>query len=220
MKSKRIILGVLAIVCISILGAISYKNSAYRTGTHQSWTTLPREKKARTILCPSWGHSCPSWAHRYDSKDVSFDTLTEESDLIALITVNGIERTYGADGFPFTDFNVTVDKAIYQTEKGQKFIIAMPGQETDTQIIEISGESLMTIGDKALVFCKNNGDGTYRILGGPQGRFAYEDGKLTSIELLTSTISSDEKSTGKIKNVKADKVVKQIEESIQKLDKH
>lgn len=97
MKSKRIILGISAIICIGILGGISYKNSAYRTGTHQSWTTLPREKKARTILCPSW-------AYNYDSEDGSFDTLTEKSDLIALITVNGIERTYGADGLPFTAF--------------------------------------------------------------------------------------------------------------------
>lgn len=44
MKSKRIILGISAIICIGILGGISYKNSAYRTGTHQSWTTLPMIK--------------------------------------------------------------------------------------------------------------------------------------------------------------------------------
>lgn len=213
MKSKRIILSILAIICISILGVISYQNSAYRKGTYQSWTSLPREQKARTILCPSWGRS-------YDSDDGSFDTMTKESDLIALITVNGIERTYGMEGLPFTEFNVSIDKPIYQAEKGGKFIIVMTGQETDTEIIEIPNDPLMMAGDKALVFCKKNDDGTYRILGGPQGRFAYKDGKLTSIELLTSIISSEDKSADKINNVKANKVFEQIEESIQKLDKH
>ena len=123
---------------------------------------------------------------------------------------------------PFTDFNVSVDEPIYHSEKGQKFIIVMTGQETDTEITELSDDPLMMAGDKALVFCKNNGDDTYRILDGPQGRFAYEDGKLTSMEVLTSAsaISNDEKSADKIKNVKADIVVKQIKESIKKLDKH
>lgn len=42
------------------------------------------------------------------------------------------------------------------------------------------------------------------------------------MEVLTSAsaISNDEKSADKIKNVKADIVVKQIKESIKKLDKH
>lgn len=212
MKSKRIILGVLSIICISILGVISYQNSNYRKGTYQSLTSIPREEKARTLLFPSWGTN-------YDSEDGSFDKMTEESDLIALITVKGIERTYGAEGIPFTEFNVSVDTPIYKTKKGEKFIIVMTGQETETDIIEIPSDPLMIEGDKALVFCKENTDGTYRILGGPQGRFAYADGKLTSIELLTSSISSDENVADKIKNVKADKVIKQIEDSIQKLDK-
>lgn len=70
---------------------------------------------------------------------------------------------------PFTDFNVSVDEPIYHSEKGQKFIIVMTGQETDTEITELSDDPLMMAGDKALVFCKNNGDDTYRILDGPQG---------------------------------------------------
>ena len=45
--------------------------------------------------------------------------------------------------------------------------------------------ALVSVGNvEILVFCKENADGTYRILGGPQGRLVYDDGTLNSISTV------------------------------------
>ncbi len=42
-------------------------------------------------------------------------------------------------------------------KKGEKFGIIMTGQETETTLVELSGDPLMVEGEKALVFCKKHG---------------------------------------------------------------
>jgi hypothetical protein len=46
---------------------------------------------------------------------------------------------------------------IYNVKKGEKFGIIMTGQETETTLVELSGDPLMVEGEKALVFCKKHG---------------------------------------------------------------
>lgn len=123
-------------------------------------------------------------------------------------------KMYLQEGLPFTEFDVSVDMPIYNAKKGEKFGIIMTGQETATDIVEIEDDPLMLQGEKALVFCKRNTDGTYRILGGPQGRLAYQDGKLTSVELLKTKGRGE--TADRIREVEVGKVVKQIEASVSK----
>lgn len=213
MKSKRIVLGAFGLACISVLGIISYNNSSYKNNVAQKEKSIPREKKAHTILCVSW-----AWG--YGDGSGSIDDMAENSDLIALITVDGVERVYAQEGLPFTEFNVCVDIPIYNVKKGEKFGIIMTGQETETTLVELSSDPLMVEGEKALVFCKKNTDGTYRILGGPQGRFVYQDGKLTSLELqLLKTRGGTTSTDGMIEDAEVDDVVGQIEGCLRKFGK-
>lgn len=179
-KLKRMIFCIIGIACIAILGVMAFDNNTSHKKFVKKEKSIPREKKTRTIITASWGDSYGS-----------IDEMTGESDFIALVTVDGIEKTYVEEEIPFTIYNVSVDVPVYQAKKEQKILIVMTGQETDNSIVEIASDPLMEAGDRMLVFCKKNEDGSYRISGGPQGRFIYKDGKVTSVRLRNVISNND-----------------------------
>lgn len=117
-----------------------------------------------------------SWAQGY--ADVA--DITQESDLIALVRVNKLVQT-GGEKIPHSIFEVKVLSPIYGCEKDEILKIYMTGGKTDDKIFEVEDDPLMEPGQEFLIFTQKNADGTCTVLGGPQGRLAYENEKLTSI---------------------------------------
>lgn len=119
-----------------------------------------------------------SWSYRYSD----FKEITAESDLIALIKVDGLAELHSDQNTPMSVYNVKVIEPVYNID-ADNFKIKMTGAETDDMIYEIDDDPLLKKDEEFLVFCKSNEDGSYRIIGGPQGRFTYTDGKLNSLYL-------------------------------------
>ena len=50
----------------------------------------------------------------------------------------------------------------------------MTGERTDEEVFELADDPLMASGEKWFIFARQNDNGTYTILTGPCGRFAYD----------------------------------------------
>ena len=159
----------------------------------------PREKEVR-YLSASW---------EYNYRDI--EEITKDSDLIALVTVQGVEDTLVESNTPYTIFAVEVSTPIYNSVEGECFFIYMTGSETKDRIVELIDDSLLQKGDEILVFCKKNPDGTYQIMSGPQGRLVYEDGKLSSLNTTNSRVKEvNTFSNINIQNADADLLIEEI----------
>jgi len=118
-----------------------------------------------------------SWMYGY----ADVEELTAHSDLIALIKVNGLLETVGGS-IPASVFEVNVTDGILGCTTGDVISIYMTGGKTGNQIFEVKSDPLMKKGQEFLIFARKNQDGTYTVLGGPQGRLVYANGLLNSLK--------------------------------------
>lgn len=168
-------------------------------------TNVQKQSKKVSYLSASW---------EYNYRDVQ--ELAQSSELIALAKITGVKETKQKLGdVPYTIYSAKVKQAIYGTEDGNTFDIYMTGGETKNEIMEIKDDPLPEKGDEVLVFCKKNEDGTYRILGGPQGRLVYEDGKLNSLSAVNENVrSANTASNIMIKDADAKDLIAEIQEYV------
>lgn len=131
-------------------------------------------------------YSDASWAYSY--KDLN--ELADKSDLIALVKIAGVNKEFQKDNIDFTTYNATVEDAIVNSEDNQNVILYMTGINNNTKHIEIRDDPLPNKDDEFLIFAKKNSDGTYTILGGPQGRLTYKDGKLNSLNHVSDRVGA------------------------------
>lgn len=122
--------------------------------------------------------------------DTYYENIQEialSSDIICVVKVLNVADTYYKTDYniPFTEFQVEVVKALKGADEGDAFRVLQTGISTDTMIFEIEDDPLLVIGDEYLIFGEYNNLGTVTILGGPQGRYIYED------EMISSLTSSD-----------------------------
>ena len=187
MKHKKMFIA-LAVVLAAGIGAVFYARGDHKT-------------KEVQYLSASWD---------YSYRDV--EEIARASDRIALVSVGNVENTFIDQSVPYTIFSVKVDTPVYNCEEGQEFSIYMTGAETDTKIMEIAGDPLLQPGDEILVFCKENPDGTYRILGGPQGRLVYDDGTLNSLSVVLAQEGEEGMLSGLIvENADARALIREIQ---------
>lgn len=118
-----------------------------------------------------------SWAHSYEN----VQELTKHSDVIAVVNVLGVDKTYEISGIPMTDYKVEVIIPVYGLEKSEQFLISQTGGILEKQIVEVSDDPLMDIGSEYFIFGRYNDVGTITLLGGPQGRFIHNNGKITNL---------------------------------------
>lgn len=125
--------------------------------------------------------SYTSVSSAYNYGDI--EELAQNSDLIALVKVKGLVAYEDVTAGPFSTYEVEVIEPIYQCETGDKVKIFMTGGQNRKERIEVNGDPLMEKGQEFLVFTTKNQKrtDTYSILGGPQGRLSYENGKLYSL---------------------------------------
>lgn len=152
-------------------------------------------------------YSSASWDYEYS--DIS--ELVSASDLIGKVEVGDVYKEYEVNGIPFTQYNLIVVKSIFNCEKGENIVLTMTGINNGEIKSEISDDTLLSKGDMILIFAKKSEDGTYYILGGPQGRFMYINGKLNSMNNVSSRVQNMKIN---IKDADEESVINEINSSI------
>jgi len=148
-----------------------------------------------------------SWAYNY--QDIA--EISRASDVVALVKVDGLGRSYEYEGVPFSEFKVTVLEGVYGSRTGGSLTILMTGMETNTRVVEVIDDPLMQVGEEFLVFCKANTDGTYQILGGPEGRLVYASGKLNSLAVVNERVRQANPDAGiRVENADAEAVMQEV----------
>lgn len=88
-------------------------------------------------------------------------------------------------------------------------------QGVENTVVEIDDDPLLQTGDKILVFCKENTDGTYRTLSGSQGRLIYSDGKLNSLNAVSAKVrEANSYSNILVQNADAEALIQEIKEYV------
>lgn len=148
-----------------------------------------------------------SWNYNY--KDV--EEIALQSDVIALVKVDGVKEILVQNDIPYTLFTVSVVTPVYNTNENDSFTIFMTGGDYNKKRVEIADDPLLEKGEVFLAFFTLNPDGTYQITGGPQGRLVYEDGKLSSLSPSNSKAHKENVfSNIKVENVDADLLIDEI----------
>lgn len=129
---------------------------------------------------PEYIYISASWIYGY--ADVA--DLTVHSDIIALIHVNELDSSQGGKA-PSSIYSVTVKEGLLGCESGDELHIFMSGARVDNQIYETTTDPLMQKNQEFLIFAQKNADGTCTVLGGPQGRLLYKNGKVNSLHNTT-----------------------------------
>lgn len=121
----------------------------------------------------------------YSYNYASVDELCNASDLVAVIQITDtMDTSETIDHIPMSDYQAAVLSAAKEDFNGQDISIKMTGGLSKSgRRMEIADDPLMEIGDQYLVFLKENQDGSYRILGGPAGRFVYNEKNDTATSL-------------------------------------
>ncbi len=133
-----------------------------------------------------------SWANYYET----FAELKAESDIIAVVEIKEVKNQYTVGDIPMTNFLTVVSEPIYGVEDSEEVVVVQTGGIINNQLFQIEDDPLMTPGEKYLIFGEKNDLGTITILGGPQGRYSYSEGKITNIFTTEINISNTRNATG------------------------
>lgn len=139
------------------------------------------------------GYEKPLLLASWDYKYSGVEELSSDCDIIAKVKVtsqtNGPKMT---SRLMSTIFTAKVEDLIYGFDEKEIDIFMTGGIDHDQKIIwEISDDPLMNIGDEFIVFADKNEDGTYTILGGPQGRFVIDNDCIYSLTEYNSAESAE-----------------------------
>jgi hypothetical protein len=163
---RRIALG-LAIATIALFSAVAYSTLGFQ---HPPSKTLTLDV---------------SWARSYD-----LTSLSREAELIVKGVVIG-ERALSEYDLSFTLHTVRVERVIkgsLPTESSETIIVLQTGGQVDGTMLEVSDDPLMKPGDTLILFLERYQQGfadklagtVFVPLGGPQGRFYLQSGRVYS----------------------------------------
>ncbi|MCL2052279.1 MAG: hypothetical protein FWG91_11235 [Lachnospiraceae bacterium] len=128
------------------------------------------DEQVQSLVLASWADSYPD-----------IKTLAKDSDFIGIVEITGeADRIIVPDGvdtnkgdaytIPLTVFSARVIEGIISDE--QELHIVMTGK---TGVMAIADDPLLKPGEIWMIFADRNENNTYAILGGPQGRFYYDE---------------------------------------------
>lgn len=148
-----------------------------------------------------------SWSYNYSD----LEELTQNSDLIARISVEDASCYTTNQGIPMTTYTVNIDLPIYGCMEDDSINLVMTGGPDDDVIFEIADDPLMNIDDDFIIFARQNDNGTYTILSGPQGRMSIENGLVSSLNVSNSQVRANNIGSNiSIQNVPLDDFVAEI----------
>lgn len=121
--------------------------------------------------------SMQSWAYSYPT----LAEMAEASDLVARTTVVAVQDWESPEGGnPWTEYRVRIDQPVKpSTGAPTEVVVKQPGVAEDPfPSSVVTGDPLMVVGDKAVLFLTAH-DGGYHVSGGPTGRIAIDGDALT-----------------------------------------
>ena len=149
-----------------------------------------------------------SWSYNYS--DV--EELTQNSDLIALISVEDLASYINDQELPMTNYTVNIDTPIYGCTEDDSINVVMTGGPDNGVIFEIADDPLMNINDNFIIFAHQNNDGSFTILSGPQGRMSIENGLVSSLNISNSRVQTyNVGSNISIQNVPLDDFIAEVQ---------
>lgn len=135
----------------------------------------------------TYDYASASWSKSYSS----LVELNNDSEIIGVVTITGIKNTeYINNKIPLTRFEAKVDYALKGCLTNDEIVITQTGINSGDYVFQIEDDPLMKVGNSYLIFGYENEANTVTILSGPQGRFVYEDDKVTSILLSDEYLSN------------------------------
>lgn len=151
-------------------------------------------------------------SNTYNYADVN--DLTDNSDCIAIVKIKDNGTKIGNGIIPETLYLAEVLKPVYNCEKGDELTIYMTGGEKDNRIFEVASDPLMKSGQKFMIFAQKNDDGTYTALSGSQGRMQYDDGKISSLNIVNKQVKEHSFSSIKLEGVPEDSFIDTVKKRI------
>ena len=133
---------------------------------------------------PSEGIAQASWPIRY----ATIAEITKDADLIVVASVNNIvgTREMGPELIT-TQFELTIDDVIKgSSSSGSKIIIQQTGGTVGEKSIRVSDDPLLQNDIKYILFLREFEPQKYVIVGGPQGRFIIQNGRVYSMIVVVS----------------------------------
>lgn len=121
-----------------------------------------------------------SWIYNY--KDVN--ELKESADLIVLGTVSDSvqEKSDEIDNdLIFTRSTIEITKVISGKADLKEVSVRQMGGHNGKEVVELEDDPLMKKGDEVILFLKEYETNKFKIIGGPQGRFIVDNGKVFSV---------------------------------------
>lgn len=166
MKTKKLRIGVVAVLAVSLLAACT------------------SQQAAPTVLHAS-----------YPVGYKTLGELVKTADIAVKGEVVASEPAPEKDGLPFTDATFRVDTWIKGDGKpGDSITVHQTGGTINGQSFVMEYEPLLTPGEQAILYLKRAGD-VYYSLGGPTGRLEVKNGKVSKLpgtalrEPLPSSVS-------------------------------
>jgi len=146
-------------------------------------------------------YAAASWYYGYGN----LKELVKESDIIAIVRIGDKVEEWEQNNIPLTTYNAIVIDPIVNSIKGENIGITITGINNGKSHFEIMDDPLFQMGEEFLIFARKNDWGTYTILGGPQGRFKHQNGKLYSMKHVTNKVNTglidiDGESVDKVKS--------------------
>lgn len=118
-----------------------------------------------------------SWSYNYGS----VEELSKSGDIAAVVKITGAESEL-LNGIRFTTYDAQIEELVAGTNEDSIKIVMTGGiDDTEKKIYELADDPLMKLNDEFLIFAKQNQDGTYTILSGPQGRFEIKNNHVYSL---------------------------------------
>lgn len=135
---------------------------------------------------PKTEYMTASWVYGYSN----IKELVAESDLVALIQIEGTDEEWELSSLPHTNYKATIlNSIINKKNEENNILITMTGVSNETKHMEIEDDPLLQKGEQFIIFARKNDKNTYTILGGPQGRFKNINGKLYSMKYVSDRVN-------------------------------
>ena len=151
-------------------------------------------------------HLSASWGYGY----ADLEEITQKSDVIAIVKVDGEPIVETLDGIPYSEYPVRVSTAILGVETKELLRVYMTGGTTENgDTIVMDDDPLFEKGIEYLIFAQKNDSGTITVLGGPQGRFVCDNGKVNSLHIYYE--KPEQLLNFEINNQNIDSVVDQVQ---------
>lgn len=134
-----------------------------------------------------------SWSVNY--KDLKSLKAASTVVVEGKITAVAGETLDTATHIPFTDFTLSVDKAVYDPHghvHGFRVIVHQTGGIVNNTLFQVDDDPLFQVGEQVVLFLHEYAPDMYFVVGGPTGRFEVRSGKVsaggsTGVTLPSST---------------------------------